>query len=78
MINRISDKTSTPKPKNSLAEEPREFLHDAKTRFAPADNLYDAIRSDVARLGDFEFVPLARQYTSDPPFFNDPDFYDQE
>ncbi len=29
-------------------------------RFAPADNLYDAIRLDVERFGPFEFKPLPR------------------
>jgi hypothetical protein len=66
------------KPPHSLHEEPRDFVQDSNARFAPADNLYDAIRFDVANLGDFEFMPLGRQYSSDLPFFNDPDFYDQE
>jgi hypothetical protein len=78
MNGRNPDKDSVLKPASSLADESREFLHDPKTRFAPASNLFDAIRADVATLGDYEFMPLARQYTSDPPFFNDPDFYDQE
>jgi hypothetical protein len=65
-------------PSGGLHEEPREFVQDPKARFAPADNLYDAIRADVANLGEFEFRPLDRQYTRDLPFFNDPDYYDQE
>jgi hypothetical protein len=55
-----------------VQDEPREFVRDAKARFAPADNLYDAIRFDIAHLGDFEFRPLAREYTREDPFF-DPD-----
>ncbi|HTQ14377.1 MAG TPA: hypothetical protein VMH86_10915 [Rhizomicrobium sp.] len=61
-----------------MQDEPREFARDSKARFAPADNLYDAIRFDIANLGDFEFKPLDRQYSRDLPFVNDPDFYDQE
>jgi len=73
-----SDKDCAPEAKASLADEAREFVHDAKVRFTPADNLYDAMRSDVANLGDFEFQPLERQYTRDPPFVGVPEFYDQE
>jgi hypothetical protein len=35
---------------------------DAKVRFAPADNLYDAIRSDVGPNGIAGFQPLRRHY----------------
>ena len=78
MINRISNKELTSKRDTSLAEEPRELVHDPKGRFAPADNLYDAIRADVAGLGDCEFRPLYRHYDRDLPFVNNPEFYDQE
>ena len=46
-------------------EEPRE---QSPARFAPADNLYDAIRADVAPFGGVEFVPLLRSRESEPPF----------
>ncbi len=48
------------KPTGVLREEPREFARDSKARFAPADNLYDAIRFDIAHLGEFEFTPPER------------------
>ncbi|HUJ02046.1 MAG TPA: hypothetical protein VLW75_00295 [Rhizomicrobium sp.] len=70
--------TAQDPPNQGLADEPREFARDAKLRFAPADNLYDAIRSDVSQLGEYEFQPLTRQCSRDLPFFNDPDYYDQE
>jgi hypothetical protein len=57
---------------DSMQDEPREFVHDARARFAPADNLYDAIRADIAHLGEFEFRPLGRQGAMRIPFF-DPD-----
>jgi hypothetical protein len=37
-------------------------------RFAPADNLFDAIRADVAPLGGVEFQPLLRHSEREPPF----------
>ena len=52
----------------SVADEAREILESSLARFAPADNLYDAIRSDVAPLGGVEFMPLLRHRESEPPF----------
>ena len=37
-------------------------------RFAPADNLYDAIRADVAPFGGVDFHFFERQVTSLYPF----------
>jgi hypothetical protein len=37
-------------------------------RFAPADNLFDAIRADVAAIGGVDFEPLRRRYDSELPF----------
>lgn len=59
-----------------VQDEPREFVRDPKTRFAPADNLYDAIRFDIAHLGEFEFRPLERDRERGIPFF-DPDAEDE-
>jgi plasmid stability protein len=52
----------------SVADEAREIIENSLARFAPADNLYDAIRADVAPLGGVEFRPLLRQVSSEPPF----------
>jgi hypothetical protein len=79
MNNRISDKTSKPATANSLAEEPREFVQNSKARFAPADNLYDAIRFDIGPNGIDDFEPLPRQYDREPPFSEiDEDWFDDE
>jgi hypothetical protein len=79
MDNRNSDQISAPGPKNALAGEPREFKHDSKTRFAPASNLYDAIRLDVGKDGIEGFEPLSRQYDREPPFSEiDEDWFDDE
>jgi hypothetical protein len=51
-----------------VAKEPQEIPAHPLARFAPADNLYDAIRSDVAPLGGVEFMPLIRHRDSEPPF----------
>ncbi len=40
----------------------------ARARFAPAENLYDAIRLDVGSDGIDDFEPLLRHYNSEPPF----------
>lgn len=50
------------------AGEPRKPVQHSPERFAPADNLYDAIRADVAPFGGVEFMPLLRQRESEPPF----------
>jgi hypothetical protein len=42
-------------------------------RFAPANNLYDAIRADVESIGGVNFQPLLRDISSEPPF-NDIDW----
>jgi hypothetical protein len=63
-------------PPGAHQEEPREFVPESKARFAPADNLYDAIRFDIAPLGEFEFMPLERNRERGIPFF-DPDSQDE-
>jgi hypothetical protein len=40
----------------------------ARARFAPADNLFDAIRLDVGSAGIENFEPLSRSYSREPPF----------
>ena len=72
----MTGKDESKQPSRSLHEEPRDFAQDSKVRFAPADNLYDAIRSDIAPLGEFEFIPLARDRKRGIPFF-DPDYEDE-
>jgi plasmid stability protein len=52
----------------SVAEEAREILENSLARFTPANNLYDAIRSDVAAFDGVELVPLRRTRESEPPF----------
>jgi hypothetical protein len=42
-------------------------------RFAPAGNLYDAIRSDVEPIGGVDLEPLLRDRSGEPPF-NDIDW----
>ena len=42
-------------------------------RFAPADNLYDAIRADVEPIGGIDFEPLLRDRDNEYPF-NDLDW----
>jgi hypothetical protein len=79
MNGEISGKPSASGSKNGLADEPREFKHDSKVRFAPADNLYDAIRHDVGPNGIEGFEPLSRQYSREPPFSEiDEDWFDDE
>ncbi|HXM00682.1 MAG TPA: hypothetical protein VN932_12190 [Rhizomicrobium sp.] len=72
----MTSKDVSKRPSGSLHDEPREFIQDSKVRFAPADNLYDAIRSDIAPLGQFEFMSLARDRERGIPFF-DPDHEDE-
>jgi hypothetical protein len=43
----------------------------ARVRFAPADNLYDAIRHDIGPNGIPDFEPLERHYDRVPPFSPD-------
>jgi hypothetical protein len=51
----------------------------ASVRFAPAENLYDAIRLDVGPNGIDDFEPLLRHYDSEPPFSEiDEDWFDDE
>ena len=51
----------------------------ARIRFAPADNLYDAIRQDVGNEGIEGFEPLLRHYDREPPFSDiDEDWFDDE
>ena len=75
----MNNKPSTGSSTRALADEPRGFARDPVARFAPADNLYDAIRSDVAAMGGVEFQPLMRRYNREPPFSDlDDDFADGE
>jgi hypothetical protein len=54
-------------------------LVSARARFAPAENLYDAIRLDVGSDGIDDFEPLLRPYNSEPPFSEiDEDWFDDE
>ncbi len=49
----------------------------AHVRFAPANNLYDAIRHDVGPGGIEGFEPLQRHYDHEPPFSEiDEDWFD--
>ncbi|HTT96466.1 MAG TPA: hypothetical protein VMF58_00325 [Rhizomicrobium sp.] len=51
----------------------------ASIRFAPAENLYDAIRLDVGADGIDNFEPLQRHYDNEPPFSEiDEDWFDDE
>jgi hypothetical protein len=51
----------------------------ARVRFAPVENLYDAIRLDVGSDGIDGFEPLLRHYDSEPPFSEiDEDWFDDE
>jgi hypothetical protein len=51
----------------------------ASVRFAPAENLYDAIRLDVGPHGIDGFEPLSRHYDREPPFSEiDEDWFDDE
>ncbi|HEY0106261.1 MAG TPA: hypothetical protein VGB91_09270 [Rhizomicrobium sp.] len=60
-------------PARGLADDSQPFRDDSLARFAPADNLYDAIRADVASIGGVEFQPLLRTYEREFPF-NDIDW----
>ena len=52
---------------------------DARARFAPAENPYDAIRLDVGHDGIESFQPLFRTYDREPPFSEiDEDWFDDE
>lgn len=56
------------------ADEARPFQGEKPTRFAPADNLHDAIRSDLEAIGGgIEFQPLRRVFGHEYPF-NDIDW----
>jgi hypothetical protein len=51
----------------------------ARARFAPAENLYDAIRLDIGPDGIEGFEPLLRHYDREPPFSEiDEDWFDDE
>jgi hypothetical protein len=43
---------------NKPVSDPDEIAAD---RFAPADNLYDAIRADLKAIGGIDFEPLPRE-----------------
>ena len=62
-----------PSAENGVRDEASVYRDDPKARFAPADNLYDAIRADVAAIGGVEFQPLRRTYGRELPF-NDIDW----
>ncbi len=70
------DKSPAKPPSRKIsgaAEEPNPYRSDPGARYAPADNLYDAIRADVAVLGGIDFQPLRRVQESEYPF-NDIDW----
>ena len=62
--------------KPGLQDPSRAYVHkpqatpqeDWTARFAPADNLYDAIRSDVEPVGGVDLEPLLRDRDSEYPF----------
>lgn len=57
------------------ADEAQAYRDDPLALAAPPDNIYDAIRAEVERLGGgFKFEPLLRVYDRDPPDFNDLSF----
>jgi hypothetical protein len=57
-----------PNAPTTAREEPRAYRDDPKARFAPADNLFDAIRHDVAPFGGIKLPFFERQLTREPPF----------
>ena len=60
-----------PKPSSApvcAADEAQPYGEDPNARFAPFDNLYDAIRADVAEFGGgFDIKPLKRYRHRSPP-----------
>jgi len=61
-------------PSRAYAQAPAvDTMDRERARFAPADNLYDAIRADVAPIGGVDFLPLFREGSREPPF-NDIDW----
>jgi len=63
-----------PKPSNApigAADEPQAYRDDPLARYAPADNLFDAIRFDVERFGGgFYIKPLKRYRHRSPRKFH--------
>jgi hypothetical protein len=61
-------------PTRAYAHKPAaNRAQDELERFAPADNLYDAIRADVESIGGIDLEPLLRDCSREPPF-NDIDW----
>jgi hypothetical protein len=69
-------------PSRAYANKPASADPDrmpARVRFAPAENLHDAIRLDVGTDGIDGFEPLLRHYNNEPPFSEiDEDWFDDE
>jgi hypothetical protein len=69
-------------PIRAYATKPDAIVADrlpARVRFAPAGNLYDAIRQDVGSDGIEGFEPLRRHYDKEPVFSEiDEDWFDDE
>ena len=76
MNNGLNDPARVYANKPSLVDSDRVA---ARLRFAPAENLYDAIRLDVGSDGIDSFEPLQRHYDRVPPFSEiDEDWFDDE
>lgn len=55
-------------PRRAYSQAPAAGKKRAVDRFAPADNLYDAIRGDVAPVGGIDLHRFERDVSSEPPF----------
>ena len=68
--------SSTP---TGAADEAKSYRDDPAARFAPYDNLWEAIRADVAPLGGVELEPLRRLLDEELCFSElDEDWFDDE
>lgn len=66
-------------PARAYAVPPTADRLPARVRFAPADNLFDAIRLDVGPAGIADYEPLLRQYDREPLFSEiDEPWFDDE
>lgn len=61
-------RTTDERPRGPSEKQSRSPSEETLQRFAPADNLYDAIRADVAPFGGVEFFWFERPVTSLYPF----------
>jgi hypothetical protein len=72
----LNDPTRAYAAKTASKDTGRPSMH---ARFAPTDNLFDAIRLDVGSAGIENFEPLSRSYDREPPFSEiDEDWFDDE